>query len=107
MNLLFVCSRNRWRSLTAETVFQGKGGHVVRSAGTEENARIRITEGHVGWADILFAMEKKHVRRLQEKFSGALAGKKLICLHIPDEYEYMNDELIGLLQSSVGEYIEL
>lgn len=102
INLLFVCSRNKWRSLTAETIFQGVDGHEVRSAGTEENARIKVTAGHIGWADIIFAMEKKHVRRLQSKFSYELAGKKLICLHIPDEFEYMNEDLIGLLQSSVA-----
>jgi predicted protein tyrosine phosphatase len=83
----------------AETIFQGVDGHEVRSAGTEENARIKVTEGHIGWADLIFAMEKKHVRRLQGKFSNALAGKKVICLHIPDEFEYMNEDLIGLLQS--------
>lgn len=105
IKLLFICSRNKWRSLTAETIFQGVGGHEVRSAGTEENARIKVTEGHIGWADIIFAMENKHVRRLKHKYSDALIGKKLICLHIPDEFEYMNEDLIGLLRSSVDSYI--
>lgn len=107
IHLLFVCSRNKWRSLTAETIFQGTLGHEVRSAGTEENARIKVTAGHIGWADLIFAMEKKHVRRLQDKFSNELAGKKLICLHIPDEFEYMNEDLIGLLQSSVATYLSV
>jgi predicted protein tyrosine phosphatase len=92
--------------LTAETIFQGVGGHEVRSAGTEENARIKVTAGHIGWADLVFAMEKKHVRRLQSKFGYELAGKRLICLHIPDEFEYMNEDLIGLLQSSVASYVD-
>nr|WP_183559656.1 protein tyrosine phosphatase [Paenibacillus endophyticus] len=107
MHLLFVCSRNKWRSLTAETVFQGVSGHEVRSAGTEDNARIKVNAGHIGWADLIFAMEKKHLRRLQSKFSHELAGKQVVCLHIPDEFEYMNEDLIGLLQSSVSPYVEL
>nr|WP_220271194.1 protein tyrosine phosphatase [Paenibacillus prosopidis] len=107
MKLLFICSRNKWRSLTAETIFQGVGGHEVRSAGTEEYARIKVNEGHVGWADLIFAMEKKHVRRLQDRFSHALINKKVICLHIPDDYGYMDEDLIGLLQSGVSEYIEV
>lgn len=106
IKLLFICSRNKWRSLTAETIFQGLNGHEVRSAGTEDQARIKVNEGHIGWADIIFAMEKKHVRRLNEKFSDALASKKVICLHIPDDYEYMDEDLIGLLQSGVSEYME-
>ncbi len=104
--LLFVCSRNRWRSPTAEKVFHGVNGIHARSAGTEPRARIKVTAGHIGWADIVFAMEKKHVCRLQEKFSDELAGKRLICLNIPDEYEFMQPELIGLLESSVIPHLD-
>ncbi|WP_025026009.1 low molecular weight protein tyrosine phosphatase family protein [Caldalkalibacillus mannanilyticus] len=106
MKILFVCSQNKWRSLTAEKIFQGVSGYDVRSAGTEDRARIKVTEGHIGWADVIFVMEKKHQRRLQDKFKSSLLNKQLICLHIPDEYEYMDEELVGLLQSSVSEYIE-
>jgi predicted protein tyrosine phosphatase len=99
--ILFICSRNRWRSLTAEKIFDGVNGIVARSAGTEPAARIRVTRGHVLWADLIFGMEKKHIRRLQEKFPEEIAGRDLICLHIPDEYEFMQPELIDLLESSV------
>jgi len=47
LKVLFVCSRNRLRSLTAETIFDGRNGHHVRSVGTEEGARIRATPGHI------------------------------------------------------------
>ena len=104
--LLFVCSRNRWRSPTAEKVFHGINGIQARSAGTEPRARIKVTAGHIGWADIVFAMEKKHVRRLQESFTCELAGKRLICLNIPDEYEFMQPELIELLESSVIPHLD-
>ncbi len=104
--LLFVCSRNRWRSPTAEKVSHGVNGIQARSAGTETGARIKVTAGHIGWADIVFAMEKKHVRRLREKFTDELADKRLICLNIPDEYEFMQPELIELLESSVIPHLE-
>ncbi|WP_282943332.1 protein tyrosine phosphatase [Paenibacillus sp. RC67] len=105
--LLFVCSRNKWRSLTAETIFKGRCGVEVKSAGTEEGARIKVTEGHVGWADIIFAMEKKHVRRLKERFPAQMMNKQLICLDIPDDYRYMDEELIEILESRVADYIEI
>ena len=70
--LLFLCSQNRLRSLTAETIYQGFPGYVVKSAGTEPGARIRVNEGHIGWADTIFVMEKKHARILREKFREAL-----------------------------------
>jgi len=107
IQLLFVCSRNKWRSLTAEKVFEQLPNYDVRSAGTENGARVKVTEGHVGWADIIFVMEKKHMRRLREKFGEELQGKPLIVLDIPDDYGYMDEDLIELLKSRAAEYIEL
>ncbi|OPA73775.1 protein tyrosine phosphatase [Paenibacillus selenitireducens] len=105
--LLFVCSRNKWRSLTAEKIFQPYDQFQVRSAGTEENARIKVTAGHIGWADIVFVMEKKHLRRIQSKFAQEISAKTVICLDIPDEYQYMDEELIDLLLVRVSEHIAI
>ncbi|MBP1994099.1 low molecular weight protein tyrosine phosphatase family protein [Paenibacillus eucommiae] len=107
VKLLFVCSRNKWRSLTAEKIFHGVNGYDVRSAGTEDHARIKVTGGHIGWANLIFVMERKHSRRLQEKFGPELIGKRVICLDIPDDYMFMDEELIETLKSRVAEYIEL
>jgi predicted protein tyrosine phosphatase len=104
--VLFICSRNRWRSLTAEKIFDGVDGLQARSAGTEPSARIRVTAGHLSWADLIFVMEKKHLRRLQEKFPEDIAGKKVICLHISDDYEFMQPELVDLLEASVRPYLD-
>ena len=106
LKLLFVCSRNRWRSPTAEKVFDGVDGIQARSAGTEPAARIKVTAGHIGWADIVFVMEKKHLRRLQEKFADELADKRVICLNIPDDFQFMQPELVSLLESVVPPHLE-
>ena len=106
MNLLFLCSQNKRRSLTAERIFDGYNGHHARSAGTEQNARIKVTPGLLGWADIIFCMEKKHLRRIQAKYSDIIADKQLVCLHISDDYEFMDRELQELLRSYVDEYIQ-
>jgi predicted protein tyrosine phosphatase len=105
IKILFVCSRNKQRSLTAEKVFNKYNGIEVKSAGTETGARVRISQGLIGWADIIFVMEKKHIRRLREKFGEALVNKQVICLNIPDEYEFMDEELIGALKSVTFEYL--
>lgn len=60
MNILFVCSRNQWRSPTAETIYKNTSGLFVKSAGTEPSAKIRINYKHILWADLIFVMEKKH-----------------------------------------------
>ncbi|MEX1030718.1 MAG: hypothetical protein WDZ91_11845 [Paenibacillaceae bacterium] len=52
-------------------------------------------------------MEKKHVRRIQDKFGRSLIDKKMICLNIPDDYQFMDEDLIGILISSVSEYIDV
>ncbi|WP_024859115.1 low molecular weight protein tyrosine phosphatase family protein [Ruminococcus albus] len=105
MKILFLCSQNKRRSLTAEKYFDGYNGHQVRSAGTENNSRVKVTEGLIGWSDVIFCMEKKHLRRIKDKYSSSLSDKKVICLNIPDEYGFMDEELISLLDSSVSEYL--
>ena len=105
MNLLFLCSQNKRRSLTAEKIFDGYNGHKARSAGTEQNARIKVTPGLLGWADIIFWMEKKHMQRLKDKYADIIADKRIVCLYIQDDYEFMDRELQELLKSYVYEYI--
>ncbi|MDB9514606.1 methyltransferase domain-containing protein [Kamptonema animale CS-326] len=104
--ILFVCSQNKLRSLTAEKMYENSN-YAVKSAGTEKGARTRVTEGIIGWADLIFVMEKRHSDRLRSKFRESLAGKKIICLHIPDNYDYMEPELIEILEAKLSSYIEL
>lgn len=105
MHILFLCSQNKRRSLTAEKLFDGCDGIQARSAGTENHARVKVTPGLLGWADIVFCMEKKHVRRIREKFSEVLTGKQVICLNITDEYRFMDEDLCELLESIVPGYL--
>lgn len=50
-------------------------------------------------------MEKKHLRRLQDKFADVVANKKIICLQIPDDYEFMQAELVDLLEAGVAPHL--
>ena len=102
--ILFVCSRNRRRSLTAEKLFGLAPGWAVRSAGTEDAARIKVTAGHVGWADVIVVMEKRHKERLRQKFPEEMAGKRCVCLFIRDEYEFMDGELVRELKTRMEEH---
>ena len=105
MNLLFVCSRNQWRSPTAEAIFKNHHEHQVQSAGTEPSARIKITEKLINWADLVFVMEKKHKQRLQQRFADVITDKEIIILDIPDDYQFMDEELVELLKISVLPYL--
>ncbi len=105
MNVLFVCSRNRWRSLTAEEIFKKKEWLSVRSAGTSPQARVKITEKLMQWADLVFVMEKKHKQLLMDQFPHLCAGKQMIVLDIEDEYSFMDEDLIEILKTSVSPYL--
>ena len=105
--LLFVCSRNKRRSLTAEKLFAGDRRYQVRSVGTQPGARIVVTEGHLGWADVIFCMEKSHLARVRARFAEALDGKRVVCLHIPDDYEFMQPELIDELCAKLAPHVEV
>ncbi|MEA2584134.1 MAG: hypothetical protein QOF33_2219 [Thermomicrobiales bacterium] len=105
--LLFVCSRNRIRSLTAERLFSANTHVQVRSAGTAADARIRVTAGHIGWADVVFVMEKRHRDLLRSRFPEALSNKRVVCLFVPDDYAFMADDLIDLLLARLAPHLEL
>lgn len=106
MNILFICSRNQWRSRTAETIFKNHQKHHVKSAGTENDARIRVTGKLVGWADLIFVMEKKHRERLIQKFGSLTDDKEIVILEIRDDYQYMDTELIEIIKTSVSPYLD-
>ena len=61
----------------------------------------------IGWADIIFCMEKKHVRRIKEKYSDVIGNRKIICLNISDDYDFMDEALIDMLEASVDEYLHI
>lgn len=102
--LLFICSQNRWRSLTAERLLAGHPYLLARSAGTEPGARVRVTAGHLGWAEVIFVMEKRHAERLRAKFGAELRGKPLITLRIPDTYRLDDPALVAQLHEELHAY---
>ncbi|MES2593887.1 MAG: phosphotyrosine protein phosphatase [Verrucomicrobiota bacterium] len=105
MNILFLCSRNHWRSPTAEAVYRQDARVQVRSAGTSASARIRVTEKLLRWADLILVMEHTHKRRLREDFPDLYPDLHVGVLDISDDYEFMSPSLIELLQQRVEPYL--
>lgn len=103
--VLFVCSQNKLRSPTGEAVFGDYPNLDVKSAGLNHDAEVPLGIEDVEWADIIFVMEQAHKRKLRKKFKESLKGQKLICLGIPDNYEYMQPELVKLLKKNVPDFI--
>ncbi|UYV15921.1 low molecular weight protein tyrosine phosphatase family protein [Porphyrobacter sp. ULC335] len=104
-NILFICSQNRLRSPTAEQVFAEHPGIQVSSAGTNQDAENPLTTELVAWADIIVVMERQHRTKLQKRFRNALRGQRVICLDIPDDYDFMDPELVRLLKSRMAQHL--
>lgn len=104
--VLFLCSRNRLRSPTAEAVFADNPGVEVDSAGLSPDADLRLSAEQVEWADLIFVMETVHRERLNKAFGSLLGGKRVVVLGIPDEFEYMDPQLVEMLKLRCAPHLE-
>jgi predicted protein tyrosine phosphatase len=103
--VLFVCSQNRLRSPTAEQVFSQRPDIEVMSAGLNHDAIEPLTAEWVEWADIIFVMERAHRTKLSKRFRPNLKRARVICLGIPDDYEFMDPKLVELLEARVSPHL--
>ncbi|AHX15273.1 phosphotyrosine protein phosphatase [Dyella jiangningensis] len=95
--VLFLCSRHRLRSPTAAAVFADWPGIEVDSAGLAEDAETMLSPDQLDWAELIVVMESRHRQRLQSRYKTRLRGKRVVCLDIPDRYDFMQPELVELL----------
>jgi predicted protein tyrosine phosphatase len=103
-HVLFICSQNRLRSPTAEQVFAQTPGFDVASAGLSPEAATPVSPELLEWSDVIFVMERTHRNKLAKKFRAHLKGKRVICLDIPDEFEFMDPSLVRLLEAKAGPF---
>lgn len=104
-NVLFICSQNRLRSPTAEQVFADWPGIETQSAGLGNDADNPVTPELLAWSDLIFVMERVHRNKLSTKFGEHLKGKRIVCLDIPDNYDFMAPALIQLLTRKVRSFL--
>ncbi|MGF1631415.1 MAG: low molecular weight protein tyrosine phosphatase family protein [Kiloniellaceae bacterium] len=104
-HLLFICSQCKLRSPTAEAVFSQYEGIEAISAGTNNDAETPLTADLIDWSDIVFVMEKAHRNRVTQKFRSWLRNKPLVVLGIPDNYAFMDAELVHLLETRVARHL--
>ena len=105
--VLFVCRQNRMRSATAERLFCKRTDLDVRSAGTSPDALTRVNVNMLDWADLIFIMDDDQRRSLHRQFASHPALERLICLDIPDEFDFMQPELVELLHSRATPHLPI
>lgn len=103
--VLFICSHNQLRSPTAERVFRDHPNLEVKSAGVSDLSPVCVDRWLLEWAQIIFVMEPHHWQELGRRFREVCSGKKVICLNIPDQYNYMDPALVEILKEKVSRHL--
>ncbi|MFB9994135.1 low molecular weight protein tyrosine phosphatase family protein [Deinococcus oregonensis] len=106
LRVVFICAQNKLRSPTAEAVFRAGYDWEVASAGTNRDAETPLSRDLLEWADVAVCMEKRHRDVLRQKFRGTLPDDRILTLGIPDEYDYMDADLVTLLKRLVPGRLE-
>lgn len=104
-HILFLCSRNKLRSPTAEAVFRDHPDVETDSAGLADDAEVPLSADQIEWADVILVMEPIHKTRLNRRFKDRLGRKKIAVLGIPDNYDYMDEALIRLLRAKCATHL--
>ncbi|MNV89600.1 hypothetical protein D3C71_1839090 [compost metagenome] len=77
----------------------------VGSAGLAPDAEEQLTGEMVEEADLIFVMEKQHRAKLARRFKSQLRQARVVCLDIPDDYVFMQPELVALLKTKVTPFL--
>ena len=104
--VLFLCSRNRRRSPTAERIFGGWPGIEATSAGLAPDAEEPLTIEALDGVHLVVVMERAHRARLQRRFGAHLRSARVVCLDIPDDFAFMDPALVALLETRAGPHLE-
>jgi predicted protein tyrosine phosphatase len=109
IHVLFVCGRNQKRSPTAHKLFQSDPRLSVKSAGTSDSSKRTIQYSDLLWADLILVMESKYESRIRSRFADFDTFPKFKSLDIPDDFEFMSEDLVDLLvpsvESAIDEYL--
>jgi predicted protein tyrosine phosphatase len=105
LKILFVCGRNQWRSPTAERLYRGDPRVVVRSAGVSLKSAHKVSDADLDWADLVLVMERRYCTRIRSDFFARLEFPPIETLDIPDEFKFMDPELVTLLRANTEQFI--
>jgi predicted protein tyrosine phosphatase len=100
--VLFICGKGRQRSPTAEHIFSSMPDWETDLAGLGADADVIASAEQIEWATDIAVMEKRQLARLRRMFQKLVSGKRLVCLDVPDDYSFMQDELVALLRARIG-----
>lgn len=104
-HILFICEGNIHRSRTAADFYARTPGLQTRSAGLADSARVQVCDELLEWTDAIFVMEDGLAAIVRHRFRAAAGDKGLVSLGIPDEYQYMQPELLAILAERLAPHL--
>jgi len=104
--ILVVCGRNKKRSRTAESIFKNDNRFSIRSVGLSAKSDRKISEKDLNWADLIFVMETGYRGRVWGQFRH-MELPPIEVLDIPDDYEFMDNELVELLTDRINDTLRI
>jgi predicted protein tyrosine phosphatase len=105
MRVLFVCRQNKVRSLTAEHLYRVRPDLEVRSAGTANFAKNQLTNELLTWADLIFVFDETQSDAIETRFGPIKLQKRVVCLDLPDVFEYKSKSLVVKLTAKLEPYL--
>ena len=105
MRVLFVCRQNKVRSLTAEHLYRVRPDLEVRSAGTATFAKNQLTNELLAWADLVFVFDETQTEAIETRFRNEVLQKQVICLDLPDIFDYKSQSLVIKLTAKLEPYL--
>lgn len=106
-HLLFVCSGAKDRSPTAKDLFAHSIKYTAKSAGTHRDAKKRVTQELLNWANVIFVMSEgtnRHLTYLKENFK--VRENPIYDLHVRDMYFRNDPRLRRLLRQRISKIID-
>jgi predicted protein tyrosine phosphatase len=103
--VLFVCTQNKVRSLTAEHLYRVRPDLEVKSCGTATFAKNQLSKELLNWAEAVFTFDESHMEAIAKNFSAEVQTKPVICLGLPDIFTYKSDALVVKLTAKIEPYL--
>jgi len=92
--VLFVCTQNKVRSLTAEHLYRDRPDLDVKSCGTATFAKNRLSKELLKWAEVVFTFDDTQTEAITKNFPTEAQGRPVVCLGLPDIFTYKSDALV-------------
>jgi predicted protein tyrosine phosphatase len=111
LKLLFVCTSNQIRSVTAEKIYKYYHRYEVLSCVIDKNAMVRLDEILLLWPNIIFCFEE--IQKEYIVLKNSLSEIKRLSLEdsvynldIPDIYDPYQIELVKLIKEKVDKILD-